>query len=309
MKLRHVTDSATVLVFAAIFVVGDVQTPAAEPRGAHAGGGRSDASAAVHGTGTIEPQQVIDASALVEGRVVQFGEDRESKGKPLDYGSRVEKGQVLAILDDSLYKTRLDEQQAGLRVAQAKLELAKAKLESAVGESQRLQAMAKSAAVSQAEVDSAKSNERIAKAGLDIAAAELARQNAVVREAQINLDRTKITSPIDGIIIDRRVNIGQTVVASLNAPSLFLIAADLKKLEVWTSVNETDIGRIKVGQPAEFTVAALPDDVFKGKVTQVRLNAQVTQNVVVYTVVVSFENADGKLLPYMTANVQFDVGQ
>jgi HlyD family secretion protein len=266
---------------------------------------RSDASAVVRGTGTIEPQQLMDVGSQVPGRVVAFGEERDAKGKSIDYGSKVEKGQVLALIDDSLYKTRLEEEQASLQVAEAKLELAKVKMEAAMVESQRLQAVAKTAAVSQSEADNAKLGERVAKAGLDIAAAELAKQKAVLRIAQMNLDATRIKSPIDGIIIDRRVNVGQTVVASLNAPSLFLIAADLKKLEVWTSVNEADIGRIKVGQQVKFKVDAVPNTVFDGNVSQVRLNAQMTQNVVTYTVVVSFDNTNSKLLPYMTANVQF----
>jgi HlyD family secretion protein len=112
---------------------------------------------------------------------------------------------------------------------------------------------------------------------------------------------------VDGIIIDRRVNIGQTVVASLNAPSLFLIAKDLKKMQVWASVNEADIGRIHVGQTAYFKVDAFPNEVFTGVVGQIRLNAMNTQNVVTYTVVVNTDNSNLKLLPYLTANLQFHV--
>src|SRR5439155_9135451 len=107
-----------------------------------------------------------------------------------------------------------------------------------------------------------------------------------------NLDYTEIKSPVNGVIIDRRVNIGQTVVASLNAPSLFLIAKDLKKMQVWVSVNEADIGQIHVGQPAYFKVDAFPRDVFQGIVAQIRLNATMTQNVVTYTVVVNTDNSN-----------------
>ena len=118
-----------------------------------------------------------------------------------------------------------------------------------------------------------------------------------------------IRSPVKGVIIDRRVNVGQTVVSSLNAPSLFLIAKNLKRLEIWTSVNEADIGRIAVGQPATFAVDAFPSEVFQGVVKQKRLNATMTQNVVTYTVVVGFDNADEKLLPYLTANVRFHIAR
>jgi HlyD family secretion protein len=263
----------------------------------------------VGASGTIEPQTVMDVGAQVAGRIVSFGEDRETKGKSIDYGSKVKSGQILATMDDALYRARLEQEQAGLQVAEAKLELAKVKMQAATADSQRIQTAAKTAAVSQAEADAAKSNELVAKANLEIAAGELAKQKAVLRVAQMNLDGTKIMSPIDGVVIDRRVNIGQTVVASLNAPSLFLIAADLQKLEIWTSVNEADMGVVQVEQPVQFTVEAIPGRKFSGKVTQKRLNAQMTQNVVTYTVVVSIDNPDDKLLPYLTAHVEFDVGQ
>ena len=136
------------------------------------------------------------------------------------------------------------------------------------------------------------------------------RQNrAALRMAKTNLGYTTIKSPVRGAIIDRRVNIGQTVVASLNAPSLFLIAKDLRRMQVWASVNEADIGRIHVDMPVRFTVDAHAGQTFHGKVTQIRMNATMTQNVVTYTVVVTTDNSNGKLLPYLTANVQFEVDQ
>jgi HlyD family secretion protein len=127
------------------------------------------------------------------------------------------------------------------------------------------------------------------------------------REAQKNLDYCVIRSPVKGVIIDRRVNVGQTVVSSLNAPSLFLIAKDLKRLQIWASVNEADVGRIRPGQSVRFTVDAFSGEVFRGAVTQVRLNATMTQNVVTYTVVVTTDNPDGKLLPYLTTNARFEI--
>lgn len=132
---------------------------------------------------------------------------------------------------------------------------------------------------------------------------------AALQRAQQNLDYCTIVSPVKGVIVDRRVNIGQTVVSSLSAPSLFLIAKDLTRIQVWVSVNEADIGLIHPGQPATFTVDAFPGQVFTGEVGKVRLNATMTQNVVTYTVEVNTDNADGKLLPYLTANVKFVVGE
>jgi len=148
-----------------------------------------------------------------------------------------------------------------------------------------------------------------ARAGEEEAAAEVLSAEATLNRAAKNLEYTTIRSPIKGIVIDRRVNVGQTVLASLNAPSLFLIAKDLSKLQVWVSVNEADIGRLKVGQPVSFAVDAFPGETFQGRVTQIRLNASMTQNVVTYTVVVSVDNALNKLLPYLTANVKFEVAR
>jgi HlyD family secretion protein len=127
--------------------------------------------------------------------------------------------------------------------------------------------------------------------------------------AKRNLDYTTITSPVKGVIIDRRVNIGQTVVSSLSAPSLFLIAKDLTRMQVWVAVNEADIGSIRPGQPVSFTADAYPGQMFAGQVNKVRLNASMTQNVVTYTVEVTTDNSSGKLLPYLTANVKFEVSR
>ena len=128
---------------------------------------------------------------------------------------------------------------------------------------------------------------------------------ATVDKAQRNLDFCTIKSPVDGVIIDRRVNIGQTVVASLNAPSLFLIAKDLTKMQIWVAVNEADVGRIKPGTPVTFTCDAFPGREFRGTVAKIRLNASMNQNVVTYTVEVDVENPDQSLLPYLTANARF----
>ena len=152
-------------------------------------------------------------------------------------------------------------------------------------------------------------NYKAAEANVAVGEATIQQNEAALEMAKTNLGYSTIKSPVDGVIIDRRVNIGQTVVASLNAPSLFLIAKDLRRMQVWASVNEADIGRIHPSMPVRFTVDAYPGEVFRGKVVQVRLNATMTQNVVTYTVVVTTDNSDGKLLPYLTANVNFELEQ
>ncbi|HLX62810.1 MAG TPA: efflux RND transporter periplasmic adaptor subunit [Planctomycetota bacterium] len=155
----------------------------------------------------------------------------------------------------------------------------------------------------------AKANTLSADAVINQAIGNVAHDDAAVMRAQQNVNYCVIKSPVKGVIVDRRVNIGQTVVSSLNAPSLFLLAKDLTRIQVWVSMNEADIGNIHPGQPVTFTVDAYPYTTFKGSVRKVRLNATMTQNVVTYTIEVETDNSDGKLLPYLTANTQFEVAR
>ena len=136
------------------------------------------------------------------------------------------------------------------------------------------------------------------------------RQNEVMlRLAKTNLENTIIRSPVHGVILDRRASVGQTVVAAFNAPSLFLIAKDLRRMQVWASVDESDIGQVRTGMPVQFSVDTYPGETFRGRVSQIRLKATTTADAVAYTVVVATDNSDGKLLPYLTANLQFEIGQ
>jgi HlyD family secretion protein len=245
---------------------------------------RGDLSSTIEATGTVEPEELVDVGAQVAGKINSFGKDKD--GKTVDYGSVVEEGTILAAADAAL--------------AQAQLEQANAKLLQAQQDWNRAQKLGPSEALAQSSYDSYKAAYEIAKANVAISEATLSR-------AKRNLDYCVIKSPVKGVIIDRRVNIGQTVVSSLNAPSLFLIAKDLKRMQVWASVNEADIGNIHPGQPVIFTVDAHPGQTFKGVVGKIRLNATMTQNVVTYTVEVVTDNSDGKLLPYLTANIEFEL--
>ena len=161
--------------------------------------------------------------------------------------------------------------------------------------------------VAEQEYDTDLATYESAKATLGVTQSELLVAQADLEEATVNLGYTTIRSPVKGIVLDRRINIGQTVVASLNAPSLFLIAKDLSRLEIWSSVNETDIGSIHGGQRVRFTVGTLPQEEFEGNVSKIRLNASMAQNVVTYTVVISVDNSSGRLLPYLTTRLQFEV--
>ncbi len=282
---------------------------------------RGNVVATISATGTVEPVQVVDVGAQVGGIIMSFGTDKS--GKTIDYGSAVEKGTVLAKIDDSLYVAALDTAKAQLQQAEANKISAdanvlqmKAKLLEASNDWARAQKLGPSDALAQTVYDQYQATYETAKANLAAAMAAVEQQVAAVAQAQANLDTAKynldyctIKSPVKGVIVDRRVNIGQTVVSSLSAPSLFLIATDLKRIQVWVSVNEVDIGSIAKDQPVTFTVDAYPNQIFEGRVGKIRLNAAMTQNVVTYTVEVNTPNDDGKLLPYLTANAQFKIGR
>lgn len=295
---------------------------------------KGDLITEIKANGTLEPEEVVDVGAQVMGRITELGEDPRAqtdpafKGKRVDYCSDVEEGTILARIDPSLYKATLDQAKASVMRAEADLEQMTAKLAQMKIEWERAQKLremklssisglgagsatnggqATIKGISDSDFVLAKANYEVAKANVDVGQATLAQQQALLASAQQNFDYTTISSPVKGTIIDRRVNIGQTVVASLNAPSLFLIAKDLRRMEIWTSVNEADIGRLKVGMPVRFSVDAYPGEFFKGVVRQIRLNASMTSNVVLYTVVVTARNDDLRLLPYLTADVRFEV--
>ena len=278
---------------------------------------RGELAATIMATGTIEPVEVIDVGAQVAGLIKSFGKDKN--GNSIDYGSAVEEGTVLARIDNSVYeadlslaRAQVEQDQAGELRAAADVEQMKAKAAQAEADWKRGQELSRSKLISQADYDSYKANYQSAKANVSVSDAALAQARAatiqaqaLLEKAQRNLDFCTIKSPVKGVIIDRRVNIGQTVVASLNAPSLFLIAKDLTKMQIWASVNEADIGKIIPGTPVSFSCDTFPGREFSGTVGKVRLNATMTQNVVMYTVEVNTENSDKTLLPYLTANVRF----
>jgi HlyD family secretion protein len=282
---------------------------------------RGDLVAAIGATGTVEPEELVDVGAQVAGQILSFGKDKD--GKTVDYGSQVSEGTVLAEIDQSTYASdvalanaQLEQAKAGVLRAQADLEQMKAKLVQADLDWKRAQKLGPSEALSKSSYDQYQAAYETAKSNVAVDEAAIVQAQATVGQAQASLDKAKrnlgyctITSPVDGVIIDRRVNIGQTVVSSLNAPSLFLIAKDLKRMQVWVSVNEADVGSIHSGQPVTFTVDAFPSRQFKGEVGKIRLNATMTQNVVTYTVEVITDNSSGTLLPYLTANVQFEVSK
>jgi HlyD family secretion protein len=282
---------------------------------------RGDLLATISATGTLEPEQVVDVGAQIAGQIEYFGKDPHHPDKAIDYGSEVEQGTMLAHIDDSLYtadvitaQANVEQARANVTKAQADLGTLNAKLFQAQADWKRAQQAGHGAGLSDSDLDTYKANADVAEANLadgnaaiDVAKMGLAAAQATLDRAKKNLSYCTIISPVKGTIIDRRVNIGQTVVAALDAPSLFLIAKDLTKMQVWASVNEADIANIHPGQAVTFTVDAMPGVEFKGTVNKRRDNATMTQNVVTYTVEINTDNSDGKLLPYLTANVKFEV--
>jgi HlyD family secretion protein len=268
---------------------------------------RGDLLSTISATGTVEPEEVVNVGAQVSGLIVAFGEDVHSPSKVTDYCSVVEKDAVLARIDPTAYEAALEQVDATLQQSEANLVQLEAKGRKAEGDWKRAQSLRAKNAITDSDLDSYRTDYESAAANVLVGRATVRQSKASVKTARTNLGYCAIKSPVRGTIIDRRVNIGQTVVASLNAPSLFLIAKDLKRMQVWASVNEADIGRIHIQMPVRFTVDAHGSDVFDGTVTQIRMNAQMTQNVVTYTVVATTDNSGGKLLPYLTANVQFEL--
>jgi HlyD family secretion protein len=282
---------------------------------------RGDLTSTISATGTVEPEEVVDVGAQLSGTIDYFGKDLHNPGHTVDYRSEVDEGEVLAHLDESLYAANVssaqgavDQGKANVQKAVADQAQSQAKLVQAGNDWKRAQDAGVNAGLSKSDIDQYKANYDVAVATVaDAKAAILQAQTGVSQsEAQLayakrNLSYCTIKSPVKGTIIDRRVNIGQTVAAAMNTPSLFLVAKDLKRIQVWASVNEADIGNIKAGQPATFTVDAFPGHIFHGTVGKVRLNATMTSNVVTYTVEVEADNSDGKLLPYLTAKVDFQI--
>jgi HlyD family secretion protein len=255
---------------------------------------RSDVVAQVTATGTLSPVVLVEVGSQVTGRIAEL---------LADFNSKVSSGQVIARLDPRLFETAVSQARARLSVAGATVQRADAVLANARASHARALELARTGAVSRAEVDSATAELRSAEAQVLSARAEVTQAKAALEQAQVNLAYTTIASPIDGIVVSRKVDVGQTVAASLASPTLFVIAGDLRQMEVHTSVAESDVGQLQSGQRARFTVDAYPQETFSGEIRQVRNEAHTVSNVVTYDAVIAVDNPDLKLRPGMTASV------
>jgi len=253
---------------------------------------RGNVTRVVTATGTVNPVLTIIVGTYVSGVVQDVF---------CDYNTQVKKGQICAKIDPRPYQSVVNQSKANLDQAKAQLEKDKANLAYAELVYQRNAKLAATNAISKDALDNAKSALDQARAQIGVDEATIEQRKAQLEAAEVNLGYTNIVSPVDGTVVSRNVTVGQTVAASFQTPTLFLIATDLTEMQVDTNVSESDIGGIKVGDKALFTVDAFPNRTFQGKVTQVRQSPQNVQNVVTYDVVVSVDNDDLTLKPGMTA--------
>jgi HlyD family secretion protein len=245
---------------------------------------RGDVTANVTATGTLSAVTTVNVGSQVSGIIARLH---------VDFNSQVKKGQLLAELDPTPFQQSVDQRRADLE--RVKVELRNAEISLT-----RSKNLFRQQLLAQSDLDAAQTNR-------DAAAASVAQSQAALKQSETNLSYTKITSPIDGVVVTRAYDLGQTVAASFQAPTLFTIAQDLTKMQVLTNIDESDVGRIRVGQVASFTVDAFPDTTFKASVSQVRLSPQTVQNVVTYPVMLDVPNPELKLRPGMTANVLLPV--
>ncbi len=275
---------------------------------------RGDIREVVEATGTINAVTTVQVGSQVSGNINHLY---------ADFNSHVTKGQLIAQIEPSLFegallqaKADLENARANLAAARANLEKAKAAQEQTKADYDRTVGLTREGVMSPQQLDLAKANYDSAVAAVSAAKATVTQSQAQVQQreaavsvAQTNFDHTHIYAPIDGVVVNRAVDVGQTVAASLQAPTLFTIAQDLTKMQVYAKTDESDVGQIRPGQKVTFKVDAFPKDTFEGTVMQVRMNPTTVQNVVTYDTVVNFDNPELKLFPGMTAYVSIPVAQ
>jgi HlyD family secretion protein len=252
--------------------------------------------ARVSATGTLSALVTVQVGSQVSGRI---------KAIFVDFGAPVKKGQVIAQMDRQLFQAASEQARANRAAAEANLTKAEAQAAEAARQVQRANILAARDLVSRAEAETRQAEYEAQKAGVGAARSGVAQARAAEHQADVSLAYATIVSPINGIVISRNVDIGQTVAASLQSPTLFTIAEDLRKMQVDTAVSEADVGKIRANEPASFSVDAYPNERFHGVIRQIRDAPQTVQNVVTYDAVVDVDNSDLKLKPGMTANVTF----
>jgi HlyD family secretion protein len=261
---------------------------------------RGDIVATVSATGNLSAVTTVQVGTQVSGTIQRLF---------VDFNSPVKKGEVIAQIDPALFSAELEQTRGNFLAAQANLAKARATAVDVKRTMERNRQLVKDGVVSQGDFDTAETRAEEAVAAVKAAEATVVQSRGALARAETNLKNATIRSPVDGVVISRSVDVGQTVAASFQTPTLFTIAQDLTQMQIETSVDEADISRVRVGQPVTFTVDAYPDTPFKAQVAQVRNAPVVTQNVVTYVVVITVTNPELKLKPGMTANVAIEVGR
>jgi HlyD family secretion protein len=261
---------------------------------------RGDIIDSVGATGTLQAVTTVQVGSQVSGNIQWLG---------ADFNSIVRKGQQIARLDPSLFQTQVEQARANLTRAKAEVERNRVAVDDAQIKFNRAKELTGRSLMPQSELDTAKSTLDAARAQLQSADAQVVQAQAAVNQAEVNLEHTVITAPIDGIVTSRDVDVGQTVAASLQSPTLFVIAADLTKMQVNANIDEADVGRIRPAQRVTFRVDAYPTEEFTGTVAQIRLQPVVVQNVTTYGTVIDVPNQELKLKPGMTANVKIEIAR
>jgi HlyD family secretion protein len=261
---------------------------------------KGDIEALVVTSGTLNPTEIVDVGSQVSGKIAKLG---------ADFNSQVTQGQIVAELDQEPLRMKIDQNEANYRSRVASLERAKLTLATQEKKFERSKALFEKNLISFEEQETAEVAYLNAKSDLITSEASLEQAKSTLDLSRVDLSYAIIRSPVDGVVISRKVNVGQTLQASTQAPVLFQVATDLTKMKVECSVDEADIGKVKEGQTVRFTVEAFPNDNFLGVVRQVRYSPETVQNVVTYTTVVDVENPDKKLMPGMTATVSIIVGE
>ena len=246
-------------------------------------------------TGIINPISTVNIGTQVSGIIAEIY---------VDYNSKVDKGQLLALIDPQTFEATVDQRQAALDIAKAELKVTKNDIVYYKKHLDRIKKLNRSQYSTDKELETAQRDYSNAIAQKTLKEAEIKQAEAALKQAKIDLEYTRIISSVDGVVISREVEVGQTVAASFNTPTLFNVAEDLTKMQIEASVVEADIAKVKDGQKVEFSVDSFPDEIFEGVVTQVRNNPITTSNVVTYEVIISIDNRELKLKPGMTANVE-----
>ncbi len=259
---------------------------------------RGDIVDVVGATGTLQAVTTVQVGSQVSGTIASLD---------ADFNSHVRKDEVVARLDPSIFDARLSQARANLVAAHANVERARATVADTKQKYERAKELAAQSLLPASDLETAKSNYEVATANVRAAEAEVAQSSASVQQAQVDLGHTVIKAPIDGVVVARNVDVGQTVAASLQAPTLFIIANDLSHMQVNASIDEADIGRVRMGQDVTFHVDAYPSETFTGRVEQVRLQPITSQNVVTYNTIIAVENTNQRLMPGMTATVSLIV--